>query len=70
MNDTIWSLTEDDIRMVLDDKFPELDAQKKEYLVERARHKFDIPDWYDMVVAFIEARLDEVEDWGEWQKST
>lgn len=63
MNETIWCLTEDDIRTVINDRFPSLNERQVEHIVKRARHKFDIPDWYEMVEAFIEARLDEVEGW-------
>lgn len=52
--DTIWRLTEDDFRAVIADKFPHLTEQQIEYILDRAHEEFSIPDWTDIVEAFIE----------------
>lgn len=57
---TVWRLTEADIASVLEDKFPLLTEEEKDYLIEQAHYRFEIFDWVDHVDAFLSIEADEM----------
>jgi len=55
----VWRISEDDIRMAVMDKYPDLPKHRVEQIVERAHLAFSIPDWQDYVVDFARVVLED-----------
>lgn len=60
--ETIWRITEDDFRGIIEDNFPNLPKRVIEELIERAHEKFSIDDWSEYVAIFITCWLEELAD--------
>lgn len=58
--ETIWRLQEEDFRVVMEDNFPHLTEKQKDEIIEIARQKFNIHDWYEYVETWIGFMLDDV----------
>lgn len=59
--ETVYRITEEDIRIALYHEFRDLTDEKKDEIVRNAHSKFTIPNWMDLVEEHIRAELDENE---------
>lgn len=52
--ETIWRVTEEDFRCVIEERYPDLSEEQIEALLDRAHDKFSIIDWEEQVEVFLD----------------
>lgn len=62
--ETIWRLTEEDVRMVIEDKFPLLTEEETEEVIKEAYKSFAMYGWEEVVDTFVEVIVDNKWDRG------
>lgn len=61
-SNTVWRLTTEDFRGVMEDRYPLLTDNEVEMIIAIALNKFNIEDWVDYVDVFISLHADEVKE--------
>lgn len=62
---TVWRITDEDIRVVAKQKYPNASEETVERVVNDAHKHFTILDWEDAVEIFIDGYIEEEEDEAE-----
>jgi hypothetical protein len=60
--ETIWRVTEDDIKTTIADQYPDLPSHKINMVIAAAHRHFSIEDWKDYVEAFVDLEVADLED--------
>lgn len=59
---TIWRITEEDIRIIATQQYPNASEETIERVVNDAHRHFNMPDWEEAVKVFIDFNIEEYED--------
>lgn len=56
----VWGLSEDDFLVLMQESYPNLNDQDKQWIIAEAKDSFSIYDWSDYVLDFIELCIEEL----------
>lgn len=59
---TIWRITEEDVRMIAEERYPNASEEIIERVVNDAHKHFTLPDWVEAVESFIDGYIEEGDD--------
>lgn len=59
---TIWRITEEDIRIIARQQYPNASEEAIENVVNDAHKHFTMPDWTEAVESFIDGYIEEDKD--------
>lgn len=59
-NDTVWRVSEDDIKMYLSEKYPNLTTEQVEELIDMAHNDFSIPDHVEYIEVWVDQNIGDV----------
>lgn len=61
-HDTIWRVSVEDLKVVIEDKYPLLTPTEVERAIEVAYAKFSIHEWEQQVDDFLAVYMDRIKD--------
>lgn len=58
---TVWRVSEADVRMIIQDKYPDIEDSQVEELVDISYSRFVIEDWYEHLSVFLDLEVDDLD---------